>query len=128
MKLSTCQIANPRYYQKTLKVPLKMLKFVKNMPQTREEIMEYKAEVEADINQLLEDTGSDFTLDDVKEIIYNEEETDDMQKVIAMFDDGDPANLSNAVEVSTDAWNYFPHKLLNGLSPAEISLEAQNKK
>src|SRR3989344_3383728 len=101
-----------------------MLKFVKNMHQTREEIMEYKIEVEADVNQLLEDTGSDFTLDDVKEIIYNEEETDDMQKVIAMFDDGDPANLSNAVEVSTDAWNYFPHKLLNGLSPAEIFLEA----
>ena len=98
------------------------------MPQTREEIMEYKTEVETDVNQLLEDTKSDFTLDDVKEVIYNEEEIDDMQKVIAMFDDGDPENLSNAVEVATDAWNYFPHKLLNELSPVEIALETQNKK
>ena len=63
------------------------------MHQTKKEIMEYKMEVEADVNQLLEDTGSDFTLDDVKEVIYNEEETDDMQKVIAMFDDGDQTNL-----------------------------------
>jgi hypothetical protein len=83
--------------------------------------------VEADVNQLLEDTGSDFTLDDVKDAIYNEEENDDMQKVIAMFDDGNPVNLSNAVEVATDAWNYFPHKILNGLSPAEILLNHKNK-
>jgi len=97
------------------------------MHQTKEEIDEYKMEVEADVNQLLEDTGSDFTLDDVRDVIYNEEENDDMQKVIAMFDDGDPANLSNAVEVATDTWNYFPHKILEGLSPAEILLKHKNK-
>lgn len=68
------------------------------MHQSQEEIDEYKVEVEADVNQLLEDTGSDFTLDDVREVIYNEKETDDMQKVIAMFDDGNPINLSNAIE------------------------------
>ncbi len=92
-----------------------------------QEIFEYRAEIETEIVELLEETGSDFTLDDVREIIYNEEETDDMQKVIAMFDDGNPENLSNAVEVSTDAWNYFPHKLLNGLSPAEILLRHEQK-
>lgn len=93
------------------------------MHQSQEEIDKYKMEVEADVNQLLEDTGSDFTLDDVKDAIYDEEENDDMQKVIAMFDDGDPVNLSNAVEVATDAWNYFPHKILNGLSPTEVLLK-----
>ena len=97
------------------------------MHQTQEEINEYRMGVESDVTQLLLDTGSDFTLDDVKNSIYNEEESDDMQKVIAMFDDGDPANLSNAVEVATDAWNYFPHKVLDGLSPAEILLKHKNK-
>lgn len=96
------------------------------MYQSQEEIDEYRKEVEADINQLLEEAGSEFTLDDVKDVIYNEEETDDMQKVIMMFDDGDLTNLSNAVEVATDAWNYFPHKMLNGLSPAEMSLKHKN--
>lgn len=93
------------------------------MHQSQEEIDECRAEVEANVNQLLEDTGSDFTLDEVKDAIYNEEENDDMQKVIAMFDDGNPVNLSNAVEVATDTWNYFPHKILDGMSPAEILLK-----
>lgn len=97
------------------------------MHQTKEEITEYKKEVEDDIRKLLKVTKSVFTLDHVRDVIYHEEETDDMQKVIAMFDDGNPENLSNAVEVSTDAWNYFPHKLLNGLSPAEILFEHEQK-
>ena len=83
--------------------------------------------MEDDIRELLKVTKSVFTLDHVRDVIYHEEETDDMQKVIAMFDDGNPENLSNAVETSTDAWNYFPHKLLNGLSPAEILFEHEQK-
>jgi hypothetical protein len=43
-----------------------------------------------------------------------------MQKAIAMFDDGNPINLSNTIETVTDAWNYFPHKALGGLSPMEM--------
>jgi len=31
--------------------------------------------------------------------------------------------LSNVLELVTDAWNYFPHKTLGGLSPAEKLLE-----
>lgn len=27
----------------------------------------------------------------------------------------------------TDAWNYFPHKVLGGISPAEKLLEHHNK-
>lgn len=97
--------------------------------QSKEEIIEYRREIEADINDLLDETKSDFTLDDVKETIYEEEDNDDMQKVIAMFDDGNPENLSNIIELVTDAWNYFPHKLLGGLSPTEKLLEhRQNKK
>lgn len=97
--------------------------------QSKEEIIEYRREIEADINELLDETRSDFTLDDAKEVIYEEEGNDDMQKIIAMFDDGNPENLSNIIELVTDAWNYFPHKLLDGLSPAEKLLEhRQNKK
>ncbi len=45
-------------------------------------------------------------------------------KVVAMFDrGGDASELSNVLELVTDAWNYFPHKALNGLSPAEKLLE-----
>ena len=77
---------------------------------------------------MLKETESDFSLGDVKDMIYNEEEQDDMMKVVAMFDrGGDASELSNILELITDAWNYFPHKALGGISPAEKSLEYKNK-
>jgi hypothetical protein len=97
------------------------------MHKNKQEIIDERIEIEADVIDLLEETGSDFTLDDVKDTIFNEEETDDMQKVIAMFDDGNPENLSNILETVTDAWNYFPHKVLDGLSPEEMLLEHKKK-
>ena len=47
---------------------------------------------------------------------------------MAMFDrGGDASELSNVLELVTDAWNYFPHKALGGISPAEKLLEHQSK-
>jgi hypothetical protein len=94
---------------------------------TKEEILAQRKEIEADLSELLKETGSDFGLEDIKTVIYNEQETDDMQDVIMMLDDGNPENLSNVIETVTDAWNYFPHKILNGLCPMEKILEHQEK-
>jgi hypothetical protein len=88
--------------------------------ESKRQIIERRKEIEGEIIELLKLTRSDFTLDDVKTAIYEEEDSDDMQKIIAMFDDGDPINLNNAIETVTDAGNYFPHKVLGGLSPAEM--------
>ena len=67
-------------------------------------------------------------MDDVKEVIYNEEDQDDLTKAISMFDTGKIfGELENILELTNDAWNYFPHKILKGLSPAEKILEYQNK-
>jgi len=35
--------------------------------------------------------------------------------------------LSHVLELVTDAWNYFPHKALGGISPAETLLKNQDK-
>jgi len=49
-----------------------------------------------------------------------------MMKVVAMFDrGGDASELSNILELVTDAWNYFSHETLGGKSPAEKALEYQ---
>ena len=59
-----------------------------------------------------------------------------MMKVVAIFDGstslttgrgGDASELSNVLELVTDAWNYFPHEVLGGISPAEKLLEYQEK-
>ena len=77
---------------------------------------------------MLKETESDFTLDHVRDAIFHEEDNDDTMKVVAMFDHGgDASELSNVLELVTDAWNYFPHEVLGGISPAEKLLEYQEK-
>lgn len=88
------------------------------------EISIKRKEIEEELDSMLKETGSIFSLQDVKDAIFHEEDNDDMMRVVAMFDrGGDTTELSNILELVTNAWNYFPHKGLNGLSPAEKILE-----
>ena len=96
--------------------------------ESKQQILERRKEIEQDLVDMLKETESDFSLQHVKDAIFHEEDNDDMMKVVAMFDrGGDALELSNVLELVTDAWNYFPHKVLNGLSPAEKLLEHHNK-
>ena len=104
--------------------------------QRGKQILERRKEIEQELVDMLKETESDFTLDHVRNAIYHEEDNDDMMKVVAMFDGstslttgrgGDDSELINVLELVTDAWNYFPHKVLGGISPAEKLLEHQNK-
>ncbi len=97
--------------------------------ENKDQILQKRKEIEDELLEMLKEAESDFTLDHVRDAIYNEEETDDMMKVVAMFDrGGDASELDNILELVSDAWNYFPHRLLNDLSPAEKILEYENKK
>lgn len=90
----------------------------------KKEILQRRKEIEQELVDLLEETGSDFGLNDIKEIIYNEDGQDSLTDIIAMFDNGlGLVELENVLETVNDAWNYFPHKILGGLSPIEKSLE-----
>lgn len=93
-----------------------------------QQILERRKEIEQELVGMLKETESDFTLDHVRDVIFHEEDNDDMMKAVAMFDrGGDASELSNVLELVTDAWNYFPHKILDGISPAEKLLEHHNK-
>lgn len=95
--------------------------------QSKQQILERRKEIEQELVEMLKEIQSDFTLDHVRDAIYNEEDNDDMMKVVAMFDrGGDASELENVLELVTDAWNYFPHKVLGGISPAEKLLDYQN--
>jgi hypothetical protein len=87
---------------------------------TKQQLLDERGEIEKYIVALLKKVKSDFTLEDIKAAIYNETETDDMTKIIAMFDTGVGDELSNILDLVTDAWNYFPHKTLGGKSPQEM--------
>lgn len=106
----------------------------------KQQILERRKEIERELVDMLKETdqpspkateraGRDFTLDHVRDIIFHEDGHDDMMKIVAMFDSGgDASELSNVLELVTDAWNYFPHKILGGISPAEVLLNHKNKK
>ena len=97
------------------------------MGMTQKEIDKEKKAIEQEIKKLLKKTGSDFSLGDVERVIYNEDGQDSLTEAVAMFDNGDIDNLSNVLEALNDAWNYFPHKILNGKSPMEKVLEYELK-
>ena len=78
-----------------------------------------RQEIEHELTELLKLTKSHADVESIKDIIFDEQGNEDFQEIIMMFDDGDPSNLSNVLETVSDAWNYFPHKVLGGLSPAE---------
>lgn len=96
--------------------------------ESRQQILERQKEIEQDLVEMLKDTGRDFTLEHVRDAIFHEEDNDDMMKVVAMFDrGGDVSELENVLELVSDAWNYFPHKVLGGISPAEKLLDHRSQ-
>ena len=96
--------------------------------ESKQQIFERRKEIEQELVEMLKETESDFTLDHVQDAIFHEKDNDDMMKVVAMFDGGgDATELENVLELVTDAWNYFPHKVLGGISPAEKLLEHKDK-
>ena len=56
--------------------------------ESKQQILGRRKEIEQELTDMLKETESDFTLDHVRDAIYNEEDSDDMMKVIAMFDRG----------------------------------------
>jgi len=93
-----------------------------------EEILKKRKEIENEISQMLKEINSLFNLGHIKDIIYHEEDSDDLMKIVSIFDRGGGAEeLNKILEIVNDAWNYFPHKSLNGLCPMEKILEYQEK-
>ncbi len=97
----------------------------KKLPAKRE-ILKRRKEIEKELSQILKEIKSPFTIEHIKDIIYHEEEQEDLMKVVAIFDrGGDLAELNNILEIVNDAWNFFPHKCLDDFCPMEKILEYQ---
>lgn len=96
--------------------------------ESKKKILARRKEIEHELKEMLKKTDSDFSLQDIRNAIFYEEEDDDLMHVIAMFDrGGDAGELSDILELTNDAWNYFPHKILGGISPMEKVLEYHKK-
>jgi len=88
------------------------------------EVFMKRKEIESELENKLKEVKSDFDLEYIKQIIYEEDGADDLTDIIMIFDTGQGAvELQDVLETVNEAWNYFPHKILDGLSPAEKLLE-----
>ena len=86
-----------------------------------DEIIEMRKEIEQKVCTILKQNGSKKTFEDVLDIIFYEEGSSDFGKMVALFGNKiDDKELNDIVKILTDAWNYFPHKSLHGLSPVEV--------
>jgi hypothetical protein len=87
----------------------------------------YRGLTEQRLMQLLEEFESDFTLGRVRNLILEADHTSFNAYVIVMlslFNYDDVADADDAVlQVIQDAWNYLPHRSLNGRCPAEIMMQ-----
>lgn len=88
-------------------------------------ILAKRKKTEKELSALIQKTKSDISLEEIQDVIYDETDFNDLSDIIRMFDMGSPYELQNAIEILNSAWNYFPHRILNGLCPVEFL--SQNK-
>jgi len=87
-------------------------------------IATYRILTEERVQHLLDNVDNAASLDTIKTVIYEFASEDFQLYLITMLkafryddiDDVDEATL----QVIQDAWNYFPHRFLNGRCPAEV--------
>jgi hypothetical protein len=92
------------------------------------QLLEYRGLVEAHISTLLKQARSSSTLEDIKRLILNESpatvRADYFADLLAMFDTPlSTIDVHASAAALQEAWNYFPHRSLNGRCPAEIMME-----
>jgi hypothetical protein len=90
--------------------------------ETLPQILQRKALIEEELQACLDEAQADFTIEDVKKVIYD---TDnyllyDFDEVIDKFE-ASPSYVpaGQICSALSEAWNYFPHRDLCDLSPAE---------
>lgn len=101
----------------------------KQIRPTQEGIEAVRNQLEAEISKLIRRYKVDITLKKIKETIFNESSFEDFHSITIAFskkiEDLDEAN--QVLNVLMKAWNYFPHKSLNGACPLEKLSEFQKK-
>ncbi len=103
------------------------IKKVSNM--SEKDILKKRQEVERDMRQILSKMDTKLTWEDMRYIIYNEEPKKGTEKMIDWLDLSDDIDKANDVlQVINDAWNFFPHKKLDGLCPIEMIKKMDKEK
>lgn len=97
-----------------------------DFPKSKENIIQKRGDIEKQLNDIIKSLGLSVNFEEIKEVIYNEQDQGALHNIMSKFDNGqDIDELNKILAIVNEAWNYFPHRVLGGLSPAEKILESQ---
>jgi hypothetical protein len=89
-------------------------------------IIARSVDTEARLAAALRAAESPATVDDIKKMIFEEDGdhafTTYLRDMLGVFRNSDALDRVDGIPLIEDAWNYFPHRRLDGRSPAEVFL------
>lgn len=90
-------------------------------------VLDKQKEIRKKLSEIIGQHAVNFDLRDIEDIIFDENNYKDMTKLLNKFKDIKSTNeLNEITQITNDAWNYFPHRNLLDLSPAEKRAEGLN--
>jgi hypothetical protein len=120
LQMLLVELLKAEFYKKIYQDFLKELDANRGPRVSSGEILNIRQQIDERLEQVIKKTGGDLKLNDIKNIIYNESGQEDIQKIVSSFSDIQDFNeLQQLISLVMDAWNYWPHKNLNGLAPVE---------
>lgn len=89
----------------------------------KQEIIKRRDAIKKKLSEAIENNGFDFSFADIEKKILTASGKNEFNEILALFlkklNSPDINKNNNLLQAVSDAWNYFPHQALGGLSPAE---------
>jgi hypothetical protein len=94
------------------------------MPNTlKKGIIKRREEIKNKLSELIKKNKLGLSFADIEKMIFEESGGKEFNEIVALFfKDFHSSNINEMNELMqavSDAWNYFPHQILGGLSPSE---------
>lgn len=91
------------------------------------DILKKRKEIEKQLAFIVNKYKPKLSVNEIIDVIYEEQKHENLNEVIRLFGKVETlVELNNILNIIKNAWNFFPHKSLGGLSPHEKRLEYLN--
>lgn len=103
--------------------------FEANLSLSSEKLAQKKEKIISQLTKHLVKIKSKTSVQDILKIVFQAKGKpgDDTWKIIYILVGSLKAPSQKVIDLASDIWNYFPHKELNGLSPAQMVQEVYGK-
>jgi hypothetical protein len=86
-------------------------------------LIRHRTLIESTLSRRIAETGPRVTLGEIKTLIFNEDAHRAFNHFVIEMTETFGADDAELLALIQDAWNFFPHRRLDGRCPAELILE-----